>query len=134
MTTGNGSAHLTDSHAPSKANDGGDRVMSHREPVALITGASRGLGLEIARLLARRGMPLILTARGEPALQTAADELGAQTDLVAVPGDVADRDHAEELVRLGLARFGRIDVLVNNASAIGPSPMPALEAYPLTAL
>jgi NAD(P)-dependent dehydrogenase (short-subunit alcohol dehydrogenase family) len=108
--------------------------MSQREPVALITGASRGLGLEIARLFARRGMPLILTARGAPVLQTAADELRAQTDLVAVPGDVADRDHAEELVRLGLARFGRIDVLVNNASAIGPSPMPALEAYPLAAL
>jgi NAD(P)-dependent dehydrogenase (short-subunit alcohol dehydrogenase family) len=104
------------------------------EPVALITGASRGLGLEIARLFARREMPLILTARGAPALLTAADELRAQTNVVTVPGDVAERDHAEALVRLGLARFGRIDALVNNASAIGPSPMPALEAYPLAAL
>lgn len=104
--------------------------MQQSERVALITGASRGLGQEVARLFARRGMPLVLTARGGEALQEAAGELRELTEVVALPGDVADPAHAERLVRLGLERFGRIDVLVNNASSIGPSPMPALAAYP----
>ncbi|MBI3974160.1 MAG: SDR family oxidoreductase [Chloroflexi bacterium] len=108
--------------------------MNQPQPVALITGASRGLGLEIARLFARRKMPLVLTARGAEALQAAVDELRELTDVIGLPGDVSDGAHAERVVRLGRERFGRIDVLVNNASSIGPSPMPALEAYPLDAL
>jgi NAD(P)-dependent dehydrogenase (short-subunit alcohol dehydrogenase family) len=104
--------------------------MNRSERVALITGASRGLGQEIARLFARRGMALILSARGAEALHAAADELRQLTEVVALPGDVADPAHAERLVRLGLERFGRVDVLVNNASSVGPSPMPALAAYP----
>jgi NAD(P)-dependent dehydrogenase (short-subunit alcohol dehydrogenase family) len=104
--------------------------LDQSEPVALITCASRGLGLEVARLFAGRGMPLVLTAREAPALVAAANELRRWTDVFALPGDVADRAHAERLVRSGLDRFGRIDVLVNNASAIGPSPMPALDVYP----
>ncbi len=95
--------------------------------VALITGASRGLGLEIARAYARRGLRLILTARGTEPLKQAADELALLTDLVALAGDVADPQHAERLVRTGLERFQSIDVLVNNASELGPSPMPDLE-------
>jgi NAD(P)-dependent dehydrogenase (short-subunit alcohol dehydrogenase family) len=106
--------------------------MDNTTQVALITGASRGLGLEVARLLARRGTPLILTARGTNALQVAAAELRAHTDVVAVPGDVGQ--DAERIVEAGLTRFGRIDVLVNNASSIGPSPMPTLDAYPWAAL
>jgi NAD(P)-dependent dehydrogenase (short-subunit alcohol dehydrogenase family) len=102
--------------------------------VALITGASRGLGREIARLLASRGYPLILTARGAEALQAAADELRRHTEVVVLAGDVADPAHAARLVRQGLHRFGRIDVLINNASSIGPSPMPTLETYPLDTL
>ena len=98
--------------------------------VALVTGASRGLGLEVARLYAKRGARLVLTARGAVALEAAAEELGRRTDVIALPGDVADRQHAERLVRHGLERFGRIDILVNNASLLGPSPMPMLEAYP----
>jgi NAD(P)-dependent dehydrogenase (short-subunit alcohol dehydrogenase family) len=104
------------------------------EPVALITGASRGLGREIARLFAGRGMPLIITARDAPSLATTANELRRWTEVIALPGDVADPAHAERLVRSGLDRFGRIDVLINNASSIGPSPMPALDAYPVSAL
>jgi len=98
--------------------------------VALITGASRGLGREIARLLARQGVRLVLTARGAEALRETEDELLALTDVVALAGDVADPDHVARLVRLGLDQYGRIDVLINNASSIGPSPMPTLDAYP----
>jgi len=94
--------------------------------VALITGASRGLGLEIARAYARRGLRLILTARGPEPLQQAADELAALTDVLAIAGDVADPHHTERLVRAGLDKYQRIDVLVNNASELGPSPMPEL--------
>ncbi len=103
-------------------------------PVALVTGASRGLGLEVARLLARRGFGLVLTARGEEALRWAATELERDTEVVALAGDVADRVHADRLVRAGLERFGRLDALVNSASIVGPSPMPALAEYPLAAL
>ena len=105
------------------------------DAVVLITGASRGLGREIARLLASRGARLILTARGAGTLADTVAELrdvalrsGAAGEILAVPGDVADPAHAERLVRDGLARFGRIDVLINNASTLGASPMPRLEA------
>ena len=98
--------------------------------VALITGASRGLGREIAGEFARRGASLILTARGAEALEEAARVLQRETDVVALAGDVADPIHAERLVRAGLARLGRIDILINNASVLGPSPMPPLEALP----
>ena len=105
-----------------------------RDQVALITGASRGLGRETARLLARRGMRLILTARGGEALEQAAADLQASTRVVALPGDVGDPSHARRLVTAGLHSFGRIDLLINNASVLGPTPMPPLEALPLDAL
>ncbi len=108
--------------------------MKHQQRVVLITGASKGLGRELARQLAQRGDRLILTARGESALATIRAELNERTPVLALPGDVADPAHAERLVRAGLERFGAIDVLVNNASALGPSPLPALAAYPLDAL
>src|SRR5262249_29038012 len=95
---------------------------------ALITGASQGLGLHIARAYARRGLSLILTARGPRALDETARELSRTTEVLAVPGDVADLAHVERLVQGGLERFGRIDVLINNASELGPSPMPELAA------
>jgi NAD(P)-dependent dehydrogenase (short-subunit alcohol dehydrogenase family) len=107
--------------------------MNEQARVVLITGASQGLGRELARLLARRGDRLVLTARGAAALAAAATELRTATEVMALPGDVADRAHAERLVQAGLERFGRIDVLVNNASALGPSPMPPLADYPLDA-
>ncbi len=101
--------------------------MTTTSTVALITGASQGLGLHIARLYAQRGVGLILTARGREQLDQAAHELAQTTDVVALPGDVADPMHAERLVATGLRYFGHIDVLINNASELGPSPMPQLE-------
>lgn len=93
--------------------------------VALITGASRGLGLEVARQYAERGARLALVARGVEALQAAAHELLRTTEVLALPYDVGE--DAETVVARTLERFGRIDVLINNASTVGPSPMPRLE-------
>jgi NAD(P)-dependent dehydrogenase (short-subunit alcohol dehydrogenase family) len=98
---------------------------------ALITGASRGLGLALARALAERGWRLVIDARGADALHDAGRELARLTDVVAVPGDVADDWHRPALIE---AAGGRIDALVNNASLLGPSPQPALAGYPLDVL
>ena len=84
--------------------------------VALVTGASKGLGLEIARAYAARGANLIIAARRRDELEAASAELGARTDVVALALDVSEE--AERLVEAGLERFARIDVLVNNASTI----------------
>jgi NAD(P)-dependent dehydrogenase (short-subunit alcohol dehydrogenase family) len=99
--------------------------------VALITGASRGLGLALARALAERGWSLVIDARGRTALAAAREELAELTDVVALPGDVADEGHRRELVA---ALGGRLDLLVNNASVLGPSPQPTLGGYPLDEL
>jgi len=104
-----------------------------KDRVVLITGASRGLGRETARLFAARGARLILTARGAEGLLETVASARAHTDVVAPAGDIAHSEHAERLVALGLARFGRIDVLINNASSLGPTPMPPLEALSLEA-
>jgi NAD(P)-dependent dehydrogenase (short-subunit alcohol dehydrogenase family) len=98
---------------------------------ALITGASRGLGLALARELARRSWRLVVDARGAEALEAVRAELAAATEVVALAGDVADPEHRRALVA---AAGPRIDLLVNNASVLGPSPQPALADYPLAAL
>lgn len=100
--------------------------MKLRESVALVTGASKGLGLEIARLYAERGAQLVIAARHGGPLERAVAELRRKTEVVSLALDVSEE--AERLVEAGLDRFGRIDVLVNNASELGPSPMPALES------
>jgi NAD(P)-dependent dehydrogenase (short-subunit alcohol dehydrogenase family) len=98
---------------------------------AIITGASRGLGLALARALAARGRRLVIDARGADALETARAELAELTEVVAVSGDVADPDHRRELV---VAAGPDLELLVNNASALGPSPQPRLADYPLDVL
>lgn len=101
--------------------------------VALVTGASRGLGLALARALARRDWRLVIDARGAEALEQARRELSAWTEVLALPGDVADPEHARSLVE-GARRLGGIGVLVNNASILGPSPQPGLADYPIATL
>ena len=101
--------------------------------VAIVTGASRGLGLALARELAARRWALVLDARGRDALRRVKGELSSLTTVVAVPGDLTDPDHRAELVRRAEA-LGGIDVIVNNASHLGPSPQPRLIDYPLDEL
>ena len=86
----------------------------------LITGASKGLGLALARQLARRRHSLVINARGEAALREAERELAKITSVIAIPGDVSEV--AEEIA----AKSGTVDILINNASELGPSPMPLL--------
>ena len=98
----------------------------------LITGGSRGLGLEIARLLAAEGAALALMARDEAALERAAGELrGHAIDVLTIPGDVASRADAERAVEDVVARYGAIDVLINNAGIIqvGPARHMTLDDY-----
>jgi NAD(P)-dependent dehydrogenase (short-subunit alcohol dehydrogenase family) len=101
--------------------------------IALVTGASRGLGEVVATFLARSGYELILTARRANDLEDVATRLREHTRVVAVAGDVADAGHRRRLAEAA-RELGGIDVLVNNASELGPSPMPALASYPLEAL
>src|SRR5256885_17103845 len=104
--------------------------MLRRMQVALITGASQGLGLEIARLYAAQRMGLILTARNDERLQRVTQELSQFTNILSLAGDVANETHVNALVANGLKKFGHIDVLINNASELGPSPMPLLQNLP----
>jgi NAD(P)-dependent dehydrogenase (short-subunit alcohol dehydrogenase family) len=97
-------------------------------PTAIITGASRGIGLALARALDKRGWRLVLDARGAVALHAATAGL---SQAVGLPGDVSDPAHRGALVALA---GPRIDLLVNNASVLGPSPQPLLADYPLDEL
>lgn len=100
---------------------------------ALITGASRGLGLALARALAERGWTLIVDARGAGALEATRAELSPLTDVIAIPGDVTDAAHRRALAEAA-GRVGGLDALVNNAGILGASPQPALLDYPLDVL
>ena len=97
-------------------------------PVAIVTGASRGLGLALTRELSSRGWRVVVDARDGDALTRAVVELATVT---AISGDVADPEHRRALVDTA---GDRVDVLVNNASLLGPSPQPPLASYPLDVL
>jgi NAD(P)-dependent dehydrogenase (short-subunit alcohol dehydrogenase family) len=98
---------------------------------AIITGASRGLGLALARALAEQGWRLVLDARGADDLRRMAADLELIGDVAAIPGDVSDDWHREALID---AVGPRLDLLVNNASLLGPSPQPLLAQYRLAEL
>ncbi len=97
--------------------------------VALITGASKGLGKEMASALAEAGADLVITSRTEADLTAAADEITSQTNqrVLTVTGDVAEKATAEDAVAKTLAKFGRLDILVNNAGINIRSPLSAIK-------
>ena len=99
-------------------------------PTAVITGASMGLGRAIAHTLAERGWSLVVDARRPGLLAGAMRGLASVTEL---PGDVTDPAHRVNLAA-EVHRMGRLDLLVNNASRLGPSPQPELLSYPLDEL
>jgi NAD(P)-dependent dehydrogenase (short-subunit alcohol dehydrogenase family) len=100
---------------------------------ALITGASRGLGYALAQALAKHGWDLIIDARGVQALTDAQARLSRFGHVTAIAGDITDAAHRKALA-LAASVSGGLDVVVNNAGILGPSPQPALLDYPLEVL
>ena len=100
-------------------------------PTAIVTGASRGLGFELTRALLREGRRVVIDARGARELEAAERDLSEQGVVVAVRGSVVDPDHRNRLVA---AAGADLDLLVNNASVLGPSPQPSLADYPVEVL
>jgi NAD(P)-dependent dehydrogenase (short-subunit alcohol dehydrogenase family) len=105
--------------------------MSQR--VALITGASQGLGKAVAEVLADHGWALVIDARRPDRLAETAAGLAETTTVVAIAGDVADPAHREQLAA-AVGKLGRLDLLVNNASTLGASPLPPLDVIDLDVL
>jgi NAD(P)-dependent dehydrogenase (short-subunit alcohol dehydrogenase family) len=101
--------------------------------VAVITGASRGLGLALARALAAEGYSLVLDGRDAGALREAAASIPGGTPVAALPGDITDPAHRAEL-RRAADDLGGPSLLINNAGTLGASPLPALADYPIEEL
>jgi NAD(P)-dependent dehydrogenase (short-subunit alcohol dehydrogenase family) len=97
---------------------------------AVVTGASRGLGLALARGLAADGWSLVIDARDGEALRTAAAGLPGGARVIVLPGDVTDPAHREDIARAA-ADLGGPDLLINNAGTLGASPLPAMADYPV---
>lgn len=102
-------------------------------PNAVITGGSRGLGLALARALAAEGWGVIVDARTAGELDRAARDTPQAGKLVAITGDVTDAAHRAVVVD-AVRNLGSVDLLVNNASVLGPSPQPTLARYPIDVL
>jgi NAD(P)-dependent dehydrogenase (short-subunit alcohol dehydrogenase family) len=100
-----------------------------QSPTALITGGSKGFGRALAAGLRAAGWTVVIDARDRKALDDAARELGA----IGIAGDITDAAHRAALAA-AVARLGRLDLLVNNASHLGPSPQPSLDQYPIDEL
>lgn len=118
-----GSWYGMTSHSPSS-----DRT-------AVVTGASRGLGRVLATFLAGDGYELVVTARGAASLEETAESIERDVDgamVHPIAGDVTDAEH-RETIRAKVSEFDGLDLLVNNASTVGPSPLPTLAEFPLDA-
>ena len=101
---------------------------SDQSPVALVTGASRGLGLALTSALVARGWHVVVDARDRDRLSAAVAALPDPSAVTAIAGDVVDDDHR---AALAAQVTGGLDLLVNNASVLGPSPLPPLAEHPL---
>ena len=102
--------------------------------VAIVTGASRGLGEALATGLARSGWSLVVDGRDPLTLTEAADRIRAgaasEARVVAIAGDITEEDHRHALTAAAFA-LGGLDLVVNNAGTLGTSPLPSLADYPL---
>lgn len=105
-----------------------DMTPPHQSPVALVTGGSRGLGLALTRALVLRGWHVVVDARDGERLDAAVSDLPDPSAVTAIAGDVVDDDHR---AALAAQVAGGLDLLVNNASVLGPSPLPPLSRHPL---
>jgi NAD(P)-dependent dehydrogenase (short-subunit alcohol dehydrogenase family) len=103
-----------------------------KDRVAIVTGASRGIGLGIAAELVRQGAKVCVTARGEEALAAAVAELGGPDVAIGVPGKADNADHQAEAVDRTMEAFGRLDMLVNN-TGINPVYGPVADIDPAAA-
>jgi NAD(P)-dependent dehydrogenase (short-subunit alcohol dehydrogenase family) len=103
-----------------------------KDRVAIVTGASRGIGLGIAAELVRQGARVCVTARGQEALDAAVAELGGPDMAIAVPGKSDDAEHQAEAVARTLEAFGSLDMLVNN-TGINPVYGPIADVDPVAA-
>lgn len=99
----------------------------HDGKVAIVTGASRGIGLGIAEKLVAEGARVVITARKPEALAEAVEKLGGESKAVAVAGNAADEAHQDEVIATAKERFGGLDLLVNN-TGINPVYGPLLDA------
>jgi len=107
--------------------------MSNQQNVALITGASRGLGLALTKAIVERDWSVIITAREAGALHAARAKLDHREQVIAIPGDIANPIHRQTLAEAAHL-IGGLDVVINNAGILGLSPQPPLLDYPLDAL
>lgn len=96
--------------------------MATKINTVLITGASSGIGLDIAKAFLRRGSNVVLNARNETKLNDAASKLSPAERIAVVPGDIGLKETGEEMVRVAVERFGSVDVLVNSAGIFAPKP------------
>ena len=92
------------------------------ETTTIVTGSSSGIGLDIARGFLRKGGNVVINGRDAEKLSRIAGELGAEARVATVPGDIGNGETGEALVRAAVERFGRVDVLVNNAGTFEPKP------------
>lgn len=108
-------------------------INRNNRKTVLITGATRGLGLALARALSHKGWYLIFDARNARVVAKIAEELSSLTKITAIAGDVTDEGHRRALAIAAEAHQG-LDAVINNAGILGPSPQPCLVEYPLDIL